>query len=298
MFIDAGYLLTAAALRRTGRTARVGVRCDYAALMHALTELAASQTGRELLRVYWYDGAENALATTEQLEVAALKNVKLRLGRLSGGRQKGVDSLIVRDLMTLARERAIDTAVLISGDEDVREGVAAAQDMGVRVMVLGVDSNSPNQAQSLTNEADIHLVLDDAAWLAHFVATPVAAQPAPPVPVQIIAPGPTQTPDRSPIAPATPSGPNEVGRAYGLGWAEIAPPNDVAQLLRQFPRIPTPMDAAMLAEAERHLGPLHGRDDVRRALRRGFWEGIKASRAGSTSVPPIEPPVEPAPEVG
>ncbi|MGH3773836.1 MAG: hypothetical protein ACRDRW_21010 [Pseudonocardiaceae bacterium] len=35
-----------------------------------------------------------------------------------------------RDLITLAQHRAISDAVLLSGDEDLREGVRAAQDYG------------------------------------------------------------------------------------------------------------------------------------------------------------------------
>ena len=57
-----------------------------------------------VLRVYWYDAAPNGIPLADHLLIAQLANVKLRLGRLSGGKQKGVDSLIVRDLMTLARD--------------------------------------------------------------------------------------------------------------------------------------------------------------------------------------------------
>jgi hypothetical protein len=66
-----------------------------------------------MLRAYWYDAAKDAIPTPEQLLIARLPRVMLRLGRLSGGKQKGVDSLIVRDLMTLARERAVATAFLL-----------------------------------------------------------------------------------------------------------------------------------------------------------------------------------------
>jgi hypothetical protein len=75
-----------------------------------------------MLRVYWYDGAPDAIPLSDHLAIAKLTNVKLRLGRLTRGEQKGVDWLIIRDLMTLARERAIATALLVSGDEDLREG--------------------------------------------------------------------------------------------------------------------------------------------------------------------------------
>ena len=73
-----------------------------------------------------------------------MPNVKLRLGRINAkNQQKGVDALIYRDLTTLARERAICDAFLLAGDEDLREGVKAAQDMGVRVTLIGIDQNEP-----------------------------------------------------------------------------------------------------------------------------------------------------------
>lgn len=58
--------------------------------------------------------------------------------------------------MTLARERAVSDAFLVSGDEDLREGVRVAQDMGVRVTLLGIASvgQAFNQSRDLVHEAD------------------------------------------------------------------------------------------------------------------------------------------------
>ena len=97
---------------------------------------------------------------------AALPNVKLRLGRINvQGQQKGVDALIYRDLMTLSHERAIADAFLLSGDEDLREGVRTAQDQGVRVTVIGIATReeSCNQSRELMYEADevVTLTRDD-----------------------------------------------------------------------------------------------------------------------------------------
>ena len=49
--------------------------------------------------------------------------------------QKGVDTLIVLDLVRLAGRGAIDAAILISGDRDLAEAVRAAQDFGLAVSV-------------------------------------------------------------------------------------------------------------------------------------------------------------------
>jgi hypothetical protein len=70
------------------------------------------------------------------------------------GEQKGVDSLIVTDLIELARNGAMSDALLLSGDEDVRIGVQIAQSFGVRVHLLGVESAKSSQSPLLLQEAD------------------------------------------------------------------------------------------------------------------------------------------------
>jgi hypothetical protein len=70
------------------------------------------------------------------------------------GEQKGVDSLIVTDMIELARNRAMADAVLLSGDEDIRVGMQQAQEFGVRVHLLGIEPCRNNQSSYLTQEAD------------------------------------------------------------------------------------------------------------------------------------------------
>ncbi|MBF0247226.1 MAG: NYN domain-containing protein [Alphaproteobacteria bacterium] len=70
------------------------------------------------------------------------------------GQQKGVDSLIVTDLIDLARNRAMTDAVLLSGDEDVRVGVQVAQTFGVRVHLVGIEPSRGSQSRQLRQEAD------------------------------------------------------------------------------------------------------------------------------------------------
>jgi hypothetical protein len=90
-----------------------------------------------------------------QARLAEAENVKIRFGFLSSaGEQKGVDSLIVTDLIDLARNRAICDAVLMSGDEDVRIAVQVAQSYGVRVHLLGIEPSRGNQSKQLRQEAD------------------------------------------------------------------------------------------------------------------------------------------------
>ena len=87
--------------------------------------------------------------------LAHLPRVKLRLGFVNTvGEQKGVDSLIVTDMITLARNRAMTDAVLLSGDEDLRVGVQQAQEFGVRVHLLGIRPSRGSQSLFLLQEAD------------------------------------------------------------------------------------------------------------------------------------------------
>jgi DNA-binding MarR family transcriptional regulator len=110
----------------------------------------------------------------DQSSLAMLPGVKLRLGALnSAGEQKGVDSLIVTDLIDLARNRAIADAVVVTGDEDLRIAVQVAQSFGVRVHILAAGDPANNVSTALQMEADSVAILD-AAWFAnHLELLPV-----------------------------------------------------------------------------------------------------------------------------
>jgi len=168
VFVDAGYVF-AGGVRLLNQPGRAQIRCHCDRLAYDLRVRAEMQSGMPMLRVYWYDAAVNAVADAEQEVVAHLPRVKLRLGRLVNGRQKGVDALIIRDLMTLARERAMAIAFLVTGDEDLREGVVAIQDMGVQLVLVGFP-NQPGhgQAETLINEADEHLIFEANWWQNYF----------------------------------------------------------------------------------------------------------------------------------
>ena len=132
--------------------------------MTRLRETAESQTGNaNLLRIYWYDGARYSGASAEQQRLADHDDVKVRLGVINfAGQQKGVDSLIVTDLIELARNHAVSDAVLLSGDEDVRVGVQLAQSFGVRVHLIGIEPSLNNQSRLLRQEVDTKIEWDQA----------------------------------------------------------------------------------------------------------------------------------------
>ena len=106
------------------------------------------------MRIYWYDGTSQG-PTSQHITLAGQANVKIRLGFVNSvGQQKGVDSLIVTDMITLARNRAVAECVLLSGDEDLRVGVQQAQEYGIRVHLLGIRPARGNQSVFLLQEAD------------------------------------------------------------------------------------------------------------------------------------------------
>lgn len=158
VFVDAGYFFAAGAYSIAGTNVqRRSISLDNPqATIQALCERASNQTTvANLLRVYWYDALTGPHPSLEQSTLAHLAGVKLRLGSLnSAGEQKGVDSLIVTDLIELARNRAITDVVLVSGDEDLRIAVQLAQTYGVRVHVLAVGDAERNVSATLRMEAD------------------------------------------------------------------------------------------------------------------------------------------------
>src|SRR4051794_25780551 len=126
-----------------GTRRRETVSWDFGGLLQLLGNLARERTGMPLLRCYWYEATVEGRRNPEHDALADLPGLKLRLGRLRPGRREGVDTEIHRDLMALARNAALADAVLVSGDEDLAQVVADAQDLGVRVTVVhvAVDGN-------------------------------------------------------------------------------------------------------------------------------------------------------------
>lgn len=262
VFVDAGHLLAEGGKLCLGVRRRSLFDADYANITLALIDHCSQHCGYELLRVYWYDGAHRGIPGLDHLRIASLPNVKLRLGRMSGGRQKGVDSLIVRDLMTLARERAMVTAYVLAGDEDLREGVRDAQDFGVRVVLLGVESvETRNQAETLVQEADEHFVFHKS-----FIA-PLLTAKAPPAGQELVV-----VSDAELITKA-----RAIGAQFITEWLAKATGDEVADLLAHMPSVPRLLDSELLAAARKQLPTLE-KPWLSREVRDGFRDALAASR--------------------
>ena len=266
LLIDAGYLLVGAGGLCTGANRRQDIDCDYKSLHEALSRRVEEHSALPKLRTYWYDGAPgpHGELTADHHRIASLPNLKLRLGRVIHGQQKGVDTLITLDLLTLARERSVATAYLLTGDEDLREAVVAAQSLGVQVVLLGVPpGGGSRQSFTLINECDEHWVLDEPFWNPHF------RRAAPP-----------PRPSGSDVAVAAAENVSEeerarrVGTRYCESWFVEADPELIRLVVEQAPHLPKEIDAPMLRAAESEFGSLRAREQVRRAVRQGFLERL------------------------
>jgi len=157
VFVDAGYLFAQGSAAVAGaKQPRENLELDPSSVVGALIKIAGTACpDAKLLRIYWYDGVRYTGPTLEHKELAHTNDIKVRLGFVnSAGQQKGVDSLIVTDLIELGRNSSITDAVLVSGDEDVRIGVQIAQSYGVRVHLLGIQPARGSQSDPLMQEAD------------------------------------------------------------------------------------------------------------------------------------------------
>ena len=182
LYIDAGYLLAAAATRVTGTSLRSGIHVDYAALVGSLVEAAEARSGVPVLRVHWYDSARNGVPDPQQERIGELSKVKLRLGRFGvDGQQKGVDLRIGLDLVAHARNGASDVFLLVSGDDDLTEAVEEAQVHGVQVVLLAVPTTAGKPhgvSRHLIRAADELDTIDGAAIDAAVMKVEVPRGPA------------------------------------------------------------------------------------------------------------------------
>ncbi|WP_212911834.1 NYN domain-containing protein [Streptomyces sp. TS71-3] len=262
IFVDAGYLYAAAGRLVAGTEDRRHFDLDAEGLIDALIDRARTIfADSRLLRVYWYDGARRRIHTAEQQSIAELPDVKVRLGNLNANnQQKGVDSLIRSDLESLARHRAISDAALIGGDEDLVSAVEAAQGYGARVHLWGIEApEGRNQAEPLLWEVDSQRTFD----------------------LDFFKPYVT----RRAVVPADGSGgprPSRedvwfVGARIAATWLSSRGHEALADLLPGHPYLPGSVDQDLLVEAEGLLQySLRGQSDLRRALRDGFWEHLRA----------------------
>ncbi|MGV6875925.1 NYN domain-containing protein [Pseudochelatococcus sp. B33] len=275
IFVDAGYLFAQGSnlLTGKGKQLRADLSIAARAVVEELTAFAETKTQHcSLLRIYWYDGTlASGQLSSEQSLIADLDNVKLRLGFInSHGQQKGVDSLIVTDLIELSRLHAISDAILLAGDEDIRVGVQIAQNYGVRVHLLGIHPARGSQSRQLLREADTtsewdRITVEKFLSVRKRVPSPLAASPDSSVAQ------PCAVPDAAPVAASSID-------SQVLIFIEELSASDVQGIgafWKTDSGVPSDIDRAMLAACRSALGRDLTRDEIRQ-MRNLFKKKIKS----------------------
>src|ERR1700729_1370084 len=160
-----------------GTRRRESVSWDYPGLLQLLACLAMERSRLPLLRCYWYDSTVEGRRSPDHDALADLPGVKLRLAKMRPGRREGVEGEIHRDLTTLARNKAISDAMVVSAEEDLAQVIADVQDMGMRVTLLHIATDGNwTISRTLRQECD-DIVEISAAHLRPYVELISGAEP-------------------------------------------------------------------------------------------------------------------------
>jgi hypothetical protein len=292
IFLDAGYFFAAGAHAATGqqKTPRkqISLKSPDKALA-SLCQAASAQAGMPLLRVYWYDAAAGSRPSLEQTTLAMLPGVKLRLGVLNNvGEQKGVDSLIVTDLIELARNKGISDAVIVSGDEDLRVAVQVVQSFGVRAHLLAVGDPKSNVSASLQMECDSVSSLPPQWFVEHLVIT-AASHAAAPGTVSVgsalraLTPSAPGTSGSTPLSvraatASVPASLDEVARKVSDELLAAATPPQIAALKSHFTTansVPPEFDRRLIAITASRVGGGQLTGDQTRHVRGIFVTSVR-----------------------
>jgi hypothetical protein len=291
IFVDAGYLFAQGSVSIRGRNSnRMELRLNEAEIIGQLKSLALSRNANaEILRIYWYDGARNG-PTTEHLTIANMQDVKLRLGSINNvGQQKEVDSLLVTDLIDLARNQSICDATVVAGDSDVRIAVQIAQSFGVRVHLVGLEPSRVSQSPSLRQEADTVYEISRAD-VAKFLSVSDALLSNIVVDAAVSAPALTLMPTNPPIGEASVSKNEELKTLAAIlekaiqqtmSQADVDGIKRLKEVLAASPAIPPEYDGRLLG-ISRTLLQRDLTGDERREMRKVFKRKILSTEASAS----------------
>jgi uncharacterized LabA/DUF88 family protein len=264
VFVDAGYVFSGGSALLTGKNLKRGELQLNADRFLALVKAKAHElSGLPLLRVYWYDGTAFG-PTPFQLEMAHRDGVKIRLGIVNDfGQQKGVDSLIVTDLINLARNRGMAEALLVTGDEDIRVGVQQAQEFGVRVHLVGLEQCAGSGVSALLRqESDTFTTVSREEVASFLTAAPrpgpeAAAAAAVPTSLSHGETSLTVAPEARQISTTIPSSSTTAGDPIAAAARKLAGElrtSDIALAARATGLIPAHIDRQLLAVGVKQLG--------------------------------------------
>lgn len=299
IFIDAGFLLSVGSSAVTGTSLRSAIRVDAEPLVAGIVRTTRENCGLQPLRIYWYDAARDGVMSDWHKKISLLDDVKVRLGRIGvNGQQKGVDLRLGLDLVEVARNRSARVAYLLSGDDDLAEAVEAAQDLGMKVVLLALEDKNRylgirSVAEHLAYKVDRIVIV--APELIRETFAPATRPPQPPeaqappqprpaveppvnvTPADLAARGNPQAPGREPEQDLTHSflTAEAVAESLARNWYGTTSLAEVHAVLEERPVLPAEIDATLLRDCAAHIGEADTeRQPVRRHLRQAFWDTI------------------------
>lgn len=307
IFIDAGFLLSAGSSTVTGTSLRAATRVDAEQLISGIVSITRDNCNLDPLRIYWYDASRDGVLSDWHKKISLLDDVKVRLGRIGvNGQQKGVDLRLGLDLIEVARNGSAKVAYLLSGDDDLAEAVEAAQDLGMKVVLLALEDKNrylgiKSVAEHLAYKVDRILVLPQE--LIHSTFTPATRAVVPgseagtestPPAAGAPLPGPSSGP--TPVTPATLASKKatfitvkepdvdlprlfavaeEVAERLARNWYQTTPLAEVQSVLEERPILPTEIDSTLLRDCAVRIGEADtDLQSVRKHLRKCFWDTI------------------------
>jgi uncharacterized LabA/DUF88 family protein len=132
-------------------------------LLNVFTVFNHIAQSNEIVRIYLYSIQENIDKAKARHGAEFLDGIRVVLGdgvkNSSGGiKEKGVDALLVADLVYHAASRNCDNAVIVSTDTDFAHAIKRVEDFGCRTVVVGICDEAPDR---LKNSCDRTVVVTD-----------------------------------------------------------------------------------------------------------------------------------------
>jgi uncharacterized LabA/DUF88 family protein len=115
---------------------------------------------RQLWRAYLYTIEQHLTKAKEYHKDFITDGIRIVLGegiptQDGNVREKGVDALLVADLVYHAAVKNYDFALVVSTDTDFVQAIKRVEDFGCRTGVLGVCSNVPQRLKEACDQTDV-----------------------------------------------------------------------------------------------------------------------------------------------
>jgi uncharacterized LabA/DUF88 family protein len=112
--------------------------------------------GRQIVRIYLYTTAPHFEKAKQDYDEKAFEAIRVVFGDAvptdKGVKEKGVDALLVADLVYHAAAKNYDYAVLVSTDADFAHALKRVEDFGCRTAVVSVCANVPRLLREAADE--------------------------------------------------------------------------------------------------------------------------------------------------